>query len=203
LAKVYLLQEKWDQAEKWAAKLVAAGEKSAQELLDAAKAKQAPDSLKQPVAVAGEVQQGWAALNSGDTVRARELFQEAIKTNPKDSNGYNGLGWLQLNLGEVDEAKGNFETALKLDPGAAGAMNGLARALKQQDKIDEAIKVWEQMVTQFKGVHAGTYGLAGAYMEKKQYDKAIPLYEQIVKANPNDQEAKQQLEAAKLAAKAG
>ena len=201
LAKVYLLQQKWDDAAKWSQKILDSGDKSAQVLVDAAKEHKIPEIIKPVPATSPEVQKGWQALNGGDTVNAREMFQLAIKNNPKDVDAYNGLGWLELNLGKLDEAKSNFEKALANGSSHAGAMNGLARVYKQQDKIDQAIEIWEKMVKEVPGVHAGTYGLAGAYMEKKEYAKAIPLYEEIVKANPNDQQAKAQLETAKAAKK--
>ncbi len=201
LARLYLMQQKWDDAAKWAQKIVDSGDKTAQSLVDAARDHKLPDNLKPQPTVSPEVQKAWKALNGGDTVNARETFQAAIGKNPKDADAYNGLGWLELNLGKLDEAKSHFQKALELQPTNAGAMNGLARVLKQQDKIDEAIAIWQKMVKEVPGVHAGTYGLAGAYMEKKDYAKAIPLFEQIVKANPNDQESKSQLEAAKAAVK--
>jgi tetratricopeptide (TPR) repeat protein len=49
LAKMYLLQGKFEEAQKWAQKLIDAGDKSAQPLLDAAKAKQIPDGLRDQI----------------------------------------------------------------------------------------------------------------------------------------------------------
>jgi Flp pilus assembly protein TadD len=49
LAKLYLLQGKWADAEKWAQKIVTSGDATGQPMLDAAKAKALPDELKQMI----------------------------------------------------------------------------------------------------------------------------------------------------------
>jgi tetratricopeptide (TPR) repeat protein len=50
LAKIYLLQGKWEDAEKWSQKIVDSGDKSGQELLDAAKDRNLPDDLRATIA---------------------------------------------------------------------------------------------------------------------------------------------------------
>jgi tetratricopeptide (TPR) repeat protein len=49
LAKLYLLQGKYGDAEKWAQKIVSSGDTSGQPLLDAAKAKKLPDELRDTI----------------------------------------------------------------------------------------------------------------------------------------------------------
>src|SRR5438132_8668554 len=108
LAKLYLLQGKWDDAQKYAEKVVAAGDKSAQPLVDAAKAKNLPDDLrkqiapadKAPTPVAGAAAEGWKAWNKGRYEQAKALFEQALKANPKDTVALNGMGWTLLVTGD-------------------------------------------------------------------------------------------------------
>jgi superkiller protein 3 len=206
LAKVNLLQGKYDEAEKWAQKIVDSGDNSAQKLLDAAKAKALPDDLKTEIQPASKfsavvehsaTMRGWQAFNTGRMAQAKKEFEAAIKENPKEFAAQNGMGWALLRSGSPNEAKAHFEEALKIEPEGAGAMNGLAIVLQKQGKLDDAIKLWEQMTAKNPGVNAGTYGLADAYMQKKEYAKAIPLLEQIVQADPKDQMSKNKLERAR------
>ncbi len=76
-------------------------------------------------------------------------------------------------------------------------MNGLARVLYAQGDTVAAITLWKKMVDEIPGVHAGTVGLANAYMEKEAYEQAIPLLEQLVRAHPDNQLFKNQLQRAR------
>jgi len=190
LARIYLLQGKFDEARKWAQKVVDSPDgKEAEPLLAAAKAGKLDDDLRKQIEpakpVSADVQRGWDLLNSG-SADARAAFEAAIKKDPKDADAHNGLGFYLLNSGRLDEAKREFETTLKLDPDAAGAMNGLARVLDEQGRTDEAIKLWEKMVSKTPEPNAGTFGLAQAYLKKKDFPKALKLYEQLAQAMPDN-----------------
>jgi Flp pilus assembly protein TadD len=205
LAKVYLLQGKFDEAQKWAQKLVDSdqADASAQELLEAAKQKKVPDSLKATAAapaVDSDVQQGWKLMQSGRGPEARTAFERALTKNPNDADAENGLGWYLLNSGNPKEAKAHFQRAIELDPNAAGSMNGLARVLKMEGDVDGAIKIWQEMVEKFPGPHAGVAGLAQTYLERGEFDKAVPLWEQLAKAQPNDTSIKRSLAKARAGA---
>src|SRR6185295_14954639 len=130
LAKLYLLQGKFTEAEKYSQKLVDAGDDSAKELLDAAKAKKLDDNLKNMISPAAAASQpaensatarGWKLFNQGRFVDAVKEFEAAIKENPTDANARNGMGWACLRSRQAGQAKAQFEEALKLDPDAAGA----------------------------------------------------------------------------------
>jgi len=194
LAKVYLLEGDWTNAERWAKKVVDSGEgdDSAQQMLAAAQAKQLPDELRQLIEPAEgsasneDFMQAWRFFNQGRNAEAREIFERLLKEKPGDPNVSNGLGWALLNSGDAAAAKPHFEVVLKTDPDAGGALNGLARVLRAEGDLEGAIKVWEHMLKKSSGVNAGTYGLASAYLEKERYEDAIPLLEEIVKAEPQD-----------------
>ncbi len=210
LSKMYLLEGKWDDAAKYALKVIDASDLTsadrteAKTWLQAARNRNLPSDLRSRILPAAaqaaqstSAQDGWAAWNRGDLVSAKKLFEQALAENPNEDAALNGLGWVLLRTGRANEAKTKFEADLKINPDNGGAMNGLAQIDRQQGRLDDAIALWEKMVQKFPGVNAATYGLASAYMSEREYDKAIPLYEQIVAANPDDAAAKAQLELAK------
>jgi RNA polymerase sigma factor (sigma-70 family) len=214
LCKIYLLQGKWDDAARYAQRILASNEldsgdrNEVKDMLQAARDRNLPQDfrnkispLAQQAAQSANAKEGWAAWNRGDLVSAKKMFEQALAENPNEDAALNGLGWVLFRMGRPGEAKVKFEADLKIDPDNGGAMNGLAQVDRQQGRLKDAIAIWEKMVQKFPGVNAGTYGLAGAYMAKREYGKAIPLYEQIVAANPDDAAAKARLDEAKRKAK--
>jgi tetratricopeptide (TPR) repeat protein len=210
LTKIYLLKENWAEAEKWAAKIVAADPENAEakQMLDAAKAKKLPPELKQQLAPpttkeqasSPETTKGWRHFNKGENAQAIEAFEAALKKNPNDLAAVNGLGFALLNSGDAAAARPHFERYLKENPTAAGPLNGLARAQMSEGDVDGAIATWEKMVKSSPGVNAGTSGLAWAYLERKEFDKALPYFEQLAKAMPDDKSVKDGLARARAGA---
>jgi tetratricopeptide (TPR) repeat protein len=198
LAKVYLLTGKFDQAEKYARKILADGETDplAQEMLKAAQAKKLPAELREqiePNPTQAEVGRAWGLMNQGRHAEAKAILTALLAKNPKDDNALNGMGWCLLLEGDLDGAKPNFERALAAAPNAAGAMNGLARVLYAKGDTEGAIKIWKEMVAKIPGVHAGTVGLVDAYLEKGDYEKAEPLLKAWSKSDPKNPELEQRL----------
>ena len=227
LTKLYLLEGKYDQAQKWAKKLVAAGDadETAKQMLAAAEAESLDDELrkqieppqaaqtssKKPQAKTAEktadksaqkkvtnpAGRGWQLFNQGRNAEAQEMFEQALEDDPKNGAALNGLGWCLLGSGEMAKAKPYFEKCIEVNPKAGGAQNGLARVLKAEGDLDGAIKVWEDMVKASPGANAGSLGLAEAYLEKGDHAKALPLLEDLAKAMPDNEQVKSQLELAR------
>jgi tetratricopeptide (TPR) repeat protein len=204
LTRLYLLQGKYEDAEKWGQKVLEQepDNQMIAGLIGAAKAKMVTPELRaqlEPAAAVqtGEAARGWALFNRGQMNQAKQAFEAALKKNPKDGAARNGLAFCLLNLGKAKEAQPMFEALLKDEPDAPGPMNGLARCLSAQGKRDEAIALWEKMQAKYPGPNAATAGLAWAYLEKKEYAKAIPLFEELLKATPDDANLKQGLAKAK------
>ena len=200
----YLLTGKYDEAARWAEKIINSGQADPDlhKLLAAAKKRDLPADLRrmiEPDPNAIDVMRGWQLMNQGRYADAKALFAAILAKTPKDANALNGMGWCLLNSGAGSEAKGFFERAIAADPAAAGSMNGLAIVLSNEGNTDAAMKLWQQLVDKFPGPNAGTARLANIYFAKKDYKKAIPLYEQLAKANPNDEEVQGRLAEARKA----
>jgi len=209
LARLYLLQGKFDDAKKWAQKVVDSGDAdaTAKQMLKAAEEKKLSAALRKQIepteltAGAGDLAKAWQLMNTGRRPEAKAILEALLKKSPEDANYLNGMGWYYLQGGDMKKAKPLFEKAIKNDAEAAGSYNGLARVLKSEGDTDGAIKLWQEMLDKFPGPNAGTYGLADAYMEKHEFQKAIPLWEELAKANPSDQQIKDKLARAKEGAK--
>ena len=205
LAKLYLLQGKWDDALKWAEKVAAQdpGDETAKRMVAAAKAGKLDPELRAliepPAETAGsaDTQRGWSLFQRGRYREAHAAFETALQADPGDAAAHNGLGFCLLNMGKWAEAKPHFIKALEKWPEGGGPLNGLARCLKAEGKVEEAIATWKKMADKPPIPNAGTYGLAETYLELGRYKEAVECWEQIVKAQPDDGNAKDALERAR------
>jgi 4-amino-4-deoxy-L-arabinose transferase-like glycosyltransferase len=71
----------------------------------------------QPDNIELKIVDGRQRLAAKNYVRAAELFNQVLVTQPKNKGVYNDLGITYCNLGDYKKAKSCFESALKIDPG--------------------------------------------------------------------------------------
>jgi tetratricopeptide (TPR) repeat protein len=205
LAKLYLLQGQWKDAEKWAEKAAAQepGDKTLKRMLAAAQAQKLDSKLRAEIqppesgGAASEAQKGWALFQRGQFQDAAKAFEAALKADPDNPAAHNGLGFCLLNMGKPAEAKPHFQKALETWPEGGGPLNGLARCLKAEGKVDEAINLWKKVAGDPPTANAGTYGLAETYLELGRYKEAVKYWEVIAKAQPNDPHVRETLERAR------
>jgi pentatricopeptide repeat protein len=212
LARLYLAQEKFDDAAKYAQKILdgkqmAGQDEFVQRMLDAAKAKHLDDDLKAQLApmlgsqAAQDIQKAFRLMQKGQRDEAKEIFEKVLEEHPDDPTVLNGVGWFRMNTGDVPAAQQLFEKCLQASPSDIGAMNGLASCLKQQGRVDEAIELWKQMIEKHPSASAGAWGLAQIYLEMNEFDKALPLFEKMAKEQPENEAVQQGLAKAKEGAK--
>jgi tetratricopeptide (TPR) repeat protein len=211
LMRLYLLQGKFNKAQKWLEKIEASA--GPDELADldsfrkAIAAKKVDGSLRRMIEpaerveavtnVAKPTQEGWQLFNQGKNEQAEAEFKRAIKIDKDHLPAINGLAFSLLNQGKSTEAKPMFERLLKKEPKHFGAMNGLARCLKSDGEIAEAIKVWKRMQKKLPGFNAATTGLGMTYFELEQYEEAIPYLEKMIAGAPGNSSFSKMLETAK------
>ncbi len=211
LARIYLLQGKWTDAEKWMTKFLNVEKGASNEInarmLTAAKEKKLDDDLRAMIApeasseASRQVMRAFTLMNQGKVEDAKQLFDEALAQAPDDPDVLNGVGWYQFRTGDVDGAKSMFELALQHAPSHTAAMNGLAQCYREEGRIDEAIALWEQMMKSAPHASAGMYSLAQLYLERGDFDKALPLWEKLAKQMPQNEQVQASLAAAREGAK--
>jgi pentatricopeptide repeat protein len=208
LARLFLLTGDYEKAQRWIRRAMRSepGDETLKAMLVAARKKELPETLKQQIAPVGKpdtspsgdaAAAGWRLFNEGKFRAAERSFKRALAKDPENLPAINGLGFILLNSGRTAQAKEYFEKYLKLEPDAPGPMNGLARCLKEEGKVDEAIALWEKMYEKHPGPNAAAVGLAMTHLERKEHAKAVPYFEELVKAQPDNEEFKKGLEAAK------
>jgi Tfp pilus assembly protein PilF len=69
-----------------------------------------------PNSAAARSADGWLLLQTGDTLRARTRFQEALTLDPRDVKALTELGLIYETMGRPDRAAALYERALEQDP---------------------------------------------------------------------------------------
>jgi pentatricopeptide repeat protein len=211
LSRLYLLQGKWTDAQKWLNGLVSAQQGAPDEvyarMLAAAKARKLDDDLRAMLAPpvssepAQQVMRAFALMQQGKMDEASRLFEDALAEAPEDPDVLNGVGWYRLNTGNITEAQSMFELALQHSPSHPAAMNGLAQCYRMAGKVDEAIALWEQMMKSAPQANAAMYSLAQVYLERGEFEKALPLWEKLARHMPENEQVQASLAAAREGAK--
>jgi Ca-activated chloride channel homolog len=132
------------------------------------------------------------------------LLWIGISGNTQDSSTANVIiqqGNVWYKQKEYVKAERAFRDALDKDKGNTTATYNLANALYMQSKPDEAIKVLEELVmnandAELKG--KAYYNKGAILSAAKKLEESIEAYKNALRNNPNDKEARENLQKALL-----
>jgi Ca-activated chloride channel homolog len=102
---------------------------------------------------------------------------------------------------QFDLAEAQYRKALEYEPENEKAKYNLANTLQKQNKYDEAVKLLENLAGNSKDnslKSAAYYNQGVAYTKIKNLDASIESYKKALRLNPNDKEARENLEKALL-----
>jgi tetratricopeptide (TPR) repeat protein len=87
---------------------------------------------------------GIAALRTGDTDLARDMFDRAIMIRPQYAEAWNRRATLFFNDGKYDQAIADIESTLRYEPRHFGAWMGLGMIFESIDKPAAALKAYRK-----------------------------------------------------------
>jgi tetratricopeptide (TPR) repeat protein len=102
---------------------------------------------------------------------------------------------------QFDLAETQYRKALEYEPDNEKAKYNLANALQKQTRYEEAAKLLEDLPASSNETaikSAAYYNQGVAYTKMKNLDASIESYKKALRLNPNDQEARENLEKALL-----
>ncbi len=102
---------------------------------------------------------------------------------------------------QFDQAAAEYEKAIKADPVNATAKFNRANTLSKQNKSDEAVKSFTEIAGDTKDatLKARSYYNKGAVLsQQKKLEESIEAYKNALRQDPNDKEARENLQKALL-----
>ena len=103
--------------------------------------------------------------------------------------------------GQYELAAARYSEVLRADASNEVAQYNLANALHQQKKFKEAIGILKKLTAASKNAglkEAALYNQGVAHTRLKELDESIELYKAALRLDPNDQEARENLQKALL-----
>ncbi len=127
------------------------------------------------------------------------LFSIAIIAFAQSANGFIKQGNLFYKESKFDLAEAQYRLALTEDPSSTEAQFNLSNALHQQKKYDEARQLLEKLQTlnmdsSIRSMSAYNQGVA--YTKEKKLAESIAAYKQALRMNPDDKQARENLQKA-------
>lgn len=122
----------------------------------------------------------------GETKRALEEYQLALKANPRDANLRNNYGYFFYTRGQWHDAETQFRAALELDGKHARAWTNLGMTLAQQDRQAESLSAFEKVVSPAEA----RSNLAFILTAQGKKEEAVRAYQEALRLNPNLQIAR-------------
>jgi tetratricopeptide (TPR) repeat protein len=140
---------------------------------------------KSPDSVMPRSELGIAYATRGETSKAIEQYQIALRMNPNFADGYTNLGLAYDDMGQLDEAIRHHEQALKLKPTAPAAHNNLGLALSKKGRLAEAIEHYRESL-RLEPLSPGVHNnLGNAYQSMGWLDAAIDEYREASRLQPD------------------
>jgi tetratricopeptide (TPR) repeat protein len=124
---------------------------------------------------------GIEAAKKKEWAKAIDLFQKAVKADPKEANNHNNLGLAYKGAGKMDEAIKAFSDAIEAEPNNSTGYVNRGVLYTSQQKNKQAIEDLDKAIKLNPGSIAGYRFRAFAYLQMKDYKKAIEDYNVVLK----------------------
>jgi protein O-GlcNAc transferase len=128
---------------------------------------------------------GCVAYQSGDNVRACELFRKALTTAPDQPRYYHALGLALMRLDRFDEAETNLLRAIALAD-LPEFKNSLGVLQARRGRLTEALAAYRQALEQDPRFADAHYNLGNAHRSSGALAEAIESFRRAVELNPAD-----------------
>jgi Ca-activated chloride channel homolog len=123
----------------------------------------------------------------------------SLMAQAQDAISYISKGNQYYKQTQFDLAEAEYRKALQTDPTNATAQYNLANALQKQKKYDEAVQVLEKLYSSGANNNlrsAAAYNQGVAHTKQKALEASIESYKKALRLNPDDKEARENLQKA-------
>lgn len=118
----------------------------------------------------GQVNEGVAALDRGDKSRAKLIFEQTLKNDPRNVDAHTYLGMIAAEADELDEAERHFAAAASLAPTEPSTRNNYGAILMRLGRTAQAQKEFEASLSFNANQPSALTNLAQIYFDRGKLD---------------------------------
>ncbi len=135
------------------------------------------------------ITKGEQYISSKNYEEALHIFQEIVKSNPKEGRVYYNLGVIYLNKNQKNEAMEAMGKAIKLDETNLYYKIGMAKTFIAKGNTYSAISGLEKVISLNKNISDAYLYLGEAYYKKGNKDKAMSNFNYCIEKFPRTESA--------------
>jgi tetratricopeptide (TPR) repeat protein len=130
-----------------------------------------------------------ALHRQGETRQAQALYEEILKTQPKQVEALNGLGTIAAQTRDMKKALILFSKAAAADPHHAGSCVNRALALQELDALDAALESLDQAIALQPDYAEAYFSRGNVLKELNRLEEALASYDAAIAINEGYAEA--------------
>jgi len=149
-------------------------------------------AAKRPLNARAHENLAYALAVSGQTAKAQEHYEEALKIDPTDSRAHSNLGGILVQMGRTSDAMKEYQVALQIDPGNGAAhtnrgviLSQKGRAAEAMAEFEEALKCDHQDAEAHNNLGVALAGLDRMPEAMQQYEAALEIDPDYADAHGN------------------
>ena len=123
--------------------------------------------------------------NIGDSNKAIEVMNEALKHNPKNPDFYNNIGMSYSNLYKYKKAEEFYNKGLEFNQNNLEILNNLGNLKKNLYKSEDAVKIFKKILSIQSNAITVIYNLALLYSQMGKYEESKELLKKMLTMNSN------------------
>ncbi|HVY06060.1 MAG TPA: tetratricopeptide repeat protein [Burkholderiales bacterium] len=128
--------------------------------------------------------QAYEALQGGDRAKAKGLYEQVLRADPKNMDALLGMASIALNDGRVEDAGRYYQQALELDPRNPYAQAGLISIVGGAD-LQASESRLKQLIARDPSAYL-YFSLGNLYAEQAQWPAAQQAYYQAFQMQPDN-----------------
>jgi len=153
--------------------------------------REASQSMENATVAESKAIRGQQELDAGDSLKAVELYREALQASPGDALLYYKLSIALEQLGDVPGERDALEKAIQIDPDMAAAHNQLGYLASRGGDMVSAEEHFREAVRAAPTFVEAWINLAAALGTQSKVSEARKAIERALQLDPNNDEAQQ------------
>lgn len=127
---------------------------------------------------------GEELMEAGDLVRALELFDQAIASDPKSEKAWRLKGSVLEQLGHHSKALECFAMALEIDPGSADLWYAIGVAMYSVGRYEDELQAYDKALQINADMEKAWAGRGATLLKLRKYPDALASYDRLLRINP-------------------